>query len=520
MELHMRLHRLGLLSAVLLAACSAGPSSDQLAGPTDGQSLIKTLELADKNQDTTAIKELFKQDAVLAFPDELPFAGVDAIASVYEYFWQNQESKTLGFTVDRTENRPGQRIEYGRYVFTEGDSEQENIAFKAVFDTSVSPHPLAELVFGDKERISPRLPRPTGNYRVGRATHFRDKTRTATGRPMAFQVWYPASPGDEEQAVYQSAEISRTAAEFLGLPSFAFSFAPLVESHSFRQPPVLSKSTFPVLIYNHGYGGFTSVYQSVFVELASHGYIVVSVGHENESSLLVVDDDVIIKTDPQNEFYTSRAPELNGPEINPLQDIILATDDPQKNAAAYRQLVELSPLHNESTRLWATDTRAVIAELRELHAKDEKLKGAFELEAIGVIGHSVGGATAGELGFGDSGVSAGINLDGFQFGSLINNRLEIPFMFVSSNEQGDTYLRATSFMQNSLAVCYQATIRGLSHGSFTDLVLFSPGGERTIELQRDLILTFFNKHLKNIDVNLADLEARFPEITLSKNSNS
>ncbi|MDB4324718.1 hypothetical protein N9971_00075 [bacterium] len=119
------------------------------------------------------------------------------------------------------------------------------------------------------------------------------------------------------------------------------------------------------LIYNHGYSGFSSVHQSVFVELASRGYIVISVGHENESSLLVVNDEVIIKTDP----------------------------------------------HNESTRLWAT-----------------------------------------------------------------------------------------GFMPSSQADCYQATIRGFSHGSFTDV-------------------TFFNEYLKDMDVDLTGLEARFPEMTLSRNSN-
>jgi len=150
--------------------------------------------------------------------------------------------------------------------------------------------------------------------------------------------------------------------------------------------------------------------QSVFEDLASHGYIVVSVGHENESSLLIVDDGAIITTDPRNEFYSSRAQELNGAEINSLQETILTSDDLQENAGAYKQLVKMSPLHNESTRLWASDTREVIAKLKQLDARDPNLRGAFDFEAIGVFGHSVGGATAGQLAFGDSEIRAGIGV--------------------------------------------------------------------------------------------------------------
>jgi len=507
-----------VLLAIMIAGCPLGPSTAQATEEPGRQHLIRELEHADKRMDKGAIRIQFKDDAVLSFPDELPFAGNDAIASLYEYLWQTVKMKSVGYSVDRTEETPEKTIEYGRYFFSKGDTAQETIAFKAAFERTGSPRRIAELVYGDTEMISPELLKPTGDYAVGQATHFYNKTGTKTGRVMAFQVWYPAKPDDEEKAVYQSAEISRAAAEFLGLPSFALSFTSLVESNSFNQPPVVSKRKFPVLIYNHGYSGFTSVYQSIFEELASHGYIVVSIGHENESSLLIIDDGTIITTDPKSEFYASRAQELNGPEINSIQETILSSDDLQENDGAYRQLVKLSPLHNESTRLWASDTRAIIAKLRQLDTRDQILRGAFNFDAMGVFGHSVGGAAAGQLAFGDNEIRAGINLDGFQFGDLINNRLGIPFMFVSSNQQANSYLRAKSFMHESETVCYQVTIKGFSHGNFTDLEQFMPGRERATKLQRDLILAFFNKYLKNNDVDMSDLERKFPEVTLSKNS--
>ncbi len=507
-----------VLVAIMFAGCLVGPSSAQTTEESGGQNLIRELEHAEKQMDKGAIRNQFKDDAVLSFPDELPFAGNDAIASLYVYLWQTVEMKTIGYSVERTEKTPEKTIEYGRYFFSKGNTAKETIAFKAVFERAGPPHRITELVYGDTEMISPELLKPTGDFEVGQATHFYDKTGTNTDRVVAFQIWYPAEPSDQEKSVYQSEEISRAAAEFLGLPSFAFSFTSLVDSNSFNKPPVISKRKFPILIYNHGYSGFTSVYQSVFEELASHGYIVVSVGHENESSLFIIDDGVIITTDPQNEFYASRAQELNGPEINSLQNTILTSDDLEENVRAYKQLIKMSPLHNESTRLWASDTRTVIAKLKQLDATDQILRGALNFEAIGVFGHSVGGAAAGQLAFGDHEIRAGINLDGFQFGDLVNNQLRIPFMFVSSNQQANSYLRATSFMHESETVCYQVTIKGFSHGNFTDLEQFMPGRERATELQRELILAFFNKYLKNNDVDMSDLERKFPEVTLSKNS--
>ncbi len=178
-------------------------------------------------------------------------------------------------------------------------------------------------------------------------------------------------------------------------------------------------------------------------------------------------------------------------------------------------MVELSPLHNESTRLWACDTKEVIKKLYELNNKNHLLKRVFDLESIGVFGHSVGGATAGQMAMNNSIIKAGINLDGFQFGDLVNNKLGVPFMFVSSNQNGNSYLRASTFMDQSKADCYQAVIKGFSHSSFTDLEYFNPGGKKVIELQRDLIRVFFDKYLKSSDITLRELEKKHAIISIT-----
>lgn len=65
------------------------------------------------------------------------------------------------------------------------------------------------------------------------------KTQTKTDRVMAFQIWYPAEPGNQKRAVYQPENATKAMAEFLGLPLFAVSFIALVENlcRVVKEPP-------------------------------------------------------------------------------------------------------------------------------------------------------------------------------------------------------------------------------------------------------------------------------------------
>jgi hypothetical protein len=65
---------------------------------------------------------------------------------------------------------------------------------------------------------------------------------------------------------------------------------------------------------------------------------------------------------------------------------------------------------------------------------------------------------------------------------------------------------------------WEVTLRGASHGSFSDLVLASPpapdrlAAERGHELINALSLAFFDRHLKGSGGDLLDqIEANFPE---------
>ncbi len=481
--------------------------------------MIKKLEKAEKTKNIELIKELFTSDASIVYPDSPPKFGKESIISFYEYLWKSTQIQTVGYKNISIQDNENRQIETGIFVLLNGKKEEIELPFKAVFEMEENVYKLQLLTLGEGvtlENKTPKLLKPTGEYKVGQTTHYYSKSEQKNNRTIAFQIWYPANSTGSETAVYHNKAVAKASAEFLKLPIFFNSYAPLVKTNSYKNSPAVSNKIFPVLLYNHGYGGFTSVYQIVFEELASYGYIVVSIAHENESSLFITEDGEVIANNPKNEFYTKRASELNGSEINKLQDVILNSDDIEKNREAYFELIKRSPLHNESTRLWTSDTKEVLKKLEELHKNHSILKGLFYFENIGIFGHSVGGATAGQMAFDCEEIKAGINLDGFQFGDLVQHKLKIPFMFVSSNQHGNSYLRANSFIENSLTDCYQVFVEGFSHNSFTDLRLFERDGEKALKLQRELILTFFDKFLKNKSIKLNEIENKFSEIKMNK----
>jgi predicted dienelactone hydrolase len=281
---------------------------------------------------------------------------------------------------------------------------------------------------------------------------------------------------------------------------------------------------YPVILYNHGYGGFTTVHQSICEELASQGYVVVSVGHAYESALLLKPDGDVKAFDPSNEAYQARLAEANGSVQERLKDQILGAENERAVEDSYRKLLAESPLHQESVQIWTADNQFVLRKLREINEADPILKGIMDLKTVGIVGHSLGGATAGEMAITEPNIKAGINLDGFQFGRLLETELTIPFMFMWENgrSRGNTTNGNELFFQKSKAPCYSLVIKDFEHATFTDLPLFNsiwqsseldPEGLRAIQLQREYILAFFNQYLKGKpEPLLSGPTEKYPEV--------
>jgi hypothetical protein len=124
----------------------------------------------------------------------------------------------------------------------------------------------------------------------------------------------------------------------------------------------------------------------------------------------------------------------------------------------------------------------------------------------------MGGMATNEACVLNSKIKAGLNIDGGLFGPIIDETLNIPFMFLNSQRfsgYGDL------FVSKSRNSCYSITIKNSDHYNFTDYALFpiqstrqlgSIEATKPIEIMNSLILAFFDKYLmqKN-DIDLADI---------------
>lgn len=480
--------------------------------------LIKRLEEAENSKDINEIKSIFDDNAVLYTTELMPIENKSGIVSIYEFVFSRNNVENVKYKVDSTNRNNNYYYEYGKLITKKIGQDKSSHNFKAVFEKQRNEYKIVEISFGDEDSLRKTLPqllKPTGNFNIGQTTFFYDKNNSGNGRLLSFQIWYPTNSNSDNKQPFRTEKVISNASNFLGIPTFTTSYFSKIKSNTILNAPTIPNKTFPILIYNHGYGGFTQVYQTIFEDLVSHGYIVVSIGHENESALLIKENGDVISNSPQNEFYIKRSPELNGSEIGRWQTAILNSNEYSENDKAYKEMLKLTPLHNESTRLWQSDTKAAIKKLKQINSSDKNLKGIFNFEKIGVFGHSLGGATAGQMCFGNTPIKAGINLDGFQFGDLYQNKLKVPFMFVSSNQEGDRYLRALTYIENSEQDCYQVAITGFSHDNFTDLKYIIEGDKKAMELQRALIRSFFDMYLKDKKMNLIELEEEYKQIEFS-----
>ena len=60
------------------------------------------------------------------------------------------------------------------------------------------------------------------------------------------------------------------------------------------------------------------------------------------------------------------------------------------------------------------------------------LAGHLDLQHVGIVGHSIGGATAVQVMAGDPRFKVGVNLDGKLFGKEPDARLNRPFLWIQS----------------------------------------------------------------------------------------
>jgi len=356
------------------------------------------------------------------------------------------------------------------------------------------------------------LPEPTGRHRVGAvALHLVDRSRPdpwQTGqasRELMVSVYYPTArtrphPAAPYMLPAAAAHFDAvTANGYLGLdlPTGRAGWAATV-THAVRDAPAADRTgPRPVLLYSPGFGEPRTWGTTLVTELASRGYVVVTIDNTYES--------------PEVQFPNGSLATLN------------LSGDPDafiKKAVAVR----------------VRDTGFVLDQLGVLNSGRNpdvdgtrlptSLSGTLDLTEVGMFGHSAGGSTAAMAMAADPRITAGLNMDGnlaWLDGSLLpvaEHGLDRPFLLLGKDGRTDTGPGWQAFLAATTGWARQLTLRGSEHATFTDAEallpqLGLPSDVRTkdigtidpaeaIRTQKAYVAAFFDRWLRGHDNHLLD----------------
>ena len=270
----------------------------------------------------------------------------------------------------------------------------------------------------------------------------------------------------------------------------------------FWYPDVQTGSdTFPLVVFSHGSFGYRGSNLSTFEDLASNGYVVCSIDHSYHAFFAQ-------HTDGSSTLVNSEF----------LNDAINITNNAYDQATTYRKTHEWLDLRTG-------DMDFVIDSV--LKNTTGEIPGyiysLINAEKIGLSGHSLGGATAAQLGRERSDVDAVIVIDGTMIGeeislengqSVLNQEpYPVPLLNLYNDSHYEDALQLGTEYNNISATthavkAYDVVIRDSGHLNFTDLPLFSPTLARMlgtgevdsrycIKTMNQVVLEFFDNTLKD-----------------------
>jgi dienelactone hydrolase len=359
------------------------------------------------------------------------------------------------------------------------------------------------------------LPAPTGQFAVGRTTNTwvnnleTDELSPFPGakREVVVWIWYPAAaPTAATEYLPASWRLALEQQSGVLMSKFLTRDLSEVRTHSTADPDVSAQQrSYPVVIMRAGGGALTTDFTTLAEDLASHGYIVVGFDAPYRTGVVVFPDNRVITRPPAND-----------PENLPADQ-------------ADRLINRLLPM-------WTSDAKFVVSQLEQLNAADPsgKFTGRLDMQRLGMFGHSFGGATALQFCHDDPRCKAGIDIDGAPYGSVVQEGLTQPFMFILSDHSRELADPASRQIHTNFQSIYDRlpngrlfiTIRGANHFSFSDQMLLksrfmigmlrrlgfgSLEGRRGLAITTQYVHTFFDVYLK--DAPASQLASQqYPEV--------
>ncbi|MFI1970515.1 alpha/beta hydrolase family protein [Streptomyces cinnamoneus] len=384
------------------------------------------------------------------------------------------------------------------------------------------------------------LPAPTGPYAVGTTSlHLVDPSREdpwVSHRPREVMVslWYPAAEGPGTAA--RAPHMEPLAAAHFGadrgmahrnyqVPAGSTDWA-ATPTHAREDAPALRGGPRPVVLYSAGLGDPRTWNTGLVEDLASRGFVVVTVDHTYEAS--------------EVQFPGGRLAESVFPD---------RMEQPGLDISA---MLHTSMTARVKDTSFVLDRLAALSAGRHDHARPlpRGLAESLDLGRVGMVGQSAGGFTAAQAMRDDPRIKAGINMDGqmdfpttadgkgSELSPVARDGLDRPFLLMGSSEgTGDNRRSWTAFSQNTRGWLGRVTLKDSAHGAYTDAAPLLPQlarqgavpaevvtadigtvrPERATAATRAYVASFFDRWLRGHDDHLLDGPSpRFPEMEYAR----
>jgi len=349
-----------------------------------------------------------------------------------------------------------------------------------------------------------KMPLPSGDFSIGTESfvlvdHDRVDVYGEVGyRKIKIQVWYPAESTEGYDLVpwlEDGRVVAQALARDMSLPSFVLNHTELIMSNSYKEAPISDAlEEYPVLVISHGWRGFRNLHTDLAEELASLGYIVVSIDHANGSVATVFSD----------------------------EDIAYLNYDALPDRETNPDFLEYA---NTLVNTYAGDVTLTLDELEKINSGviSSRFVGKLDLTNLGLLGHSTGAGADVAVAINDDRIKALIGMDAWVepiYETEIGKGLDIPALFLRSGEweTGFNNTNLLSLVDNDTDSSMLYQIDGTTHVDFTMAYMYSPltkyigitgelDGEYQVSILKNMIVNFFDQNLKDVsgtDINNMD----------------
>ena len=342
-------------------------------------------------------------------------------------------------------------------------------------------------------------PSLTGPLPVGVVNYELNNTSLKPTRDLMVSIYYPALALEcksyPRASDFYTEAFDTWADSWFTLPAGA---SATLTQHAYSAPPI-AHSDFPLLFFSPGYGNSRLFYNGAAQDIASNGYIVVSMDHPNDTDFTVYPDGRIA------------AHTENDTQSLDVFGLIM-----QKDASDVLFIAD----HLEA----------------DAHRVIPGLKAPLATKRIGILGHSLGGATASQVMLQDPRFVAGINLDGSVPPPVETAGLSSPFLMMASmghvlSKQPELDLSWYTFYENLRGWKRILRVNQTQHGHYSDNIFIKGAlrpdrnpandgllnGTYMFQLESAYVLDFFDiwfKHGKGRLMN--KMSPKWPEVFFDK----